>query len=236
MHSPTLRSPPRDGTPIRWPLWTAALCGLLSIALLVMVTVRWSPLISVDRAVAVDLHHSAVHHPGWTHANRVLTDWVWDPWTMRALMVLAAVVLLSRGERLVALVVLAAPLIGAAVQQGMKAAVARPRPHWRHPVDTAHYAAFPSGHALTAALALCLLGWLLLRGDAHHWWRAVVIAVAVVSVVGVGFTRLYLGVHWLSDVLAGWLLGAAMAAVAAGVCIRWREPRPSGKAPVPGAE
>ncbi|MET8682498.1 phosphatase PAP2 family protein [Streptomyces sp. NPDC004647] len=186
-----------------------------------MVTVAWSPLLTSDREIAYDLHASAVQHPGWTRTNLVLTDWVWDPWTMRALLVLAAFVLLRRGDRVTAVVVLAVTLTSSAVQQGLKAAVGRERPRWPDPVDSAHYASFPSGHAMTAALACSLLLWLLLRAGVRGGWLAAASAVALVSVAGVGFTRLYLGVHWLSDVLAGWLLGVALTALAAAVCLRW---------------
>ncbi|GAA3368689.1 hypothetical protein GCM10017744_085730 [Streptomyces antimycoticus] len=77
-------------------------------------------------------------------------------------------------------------------------------------MDSAHYAAFPSGHALTAIVAFGLLLWLMTLHGAPARWLRLMIAVAAVSVLGVGFTRLYLGVHWPSDVLGGWLLGAAL--------------------------
>jgi undecaprenyl-diphosphatase len=188
--------------------------GVLSLVLVVLVAVDWSPLISFDRAVAGDLHASAVAEPGFTRVNRVLTDWVWDPWTMRALAALAAGWLWLLRERLLAMWVVATSVLGTAVQQGMKAAVGRERPSWPDPVDSAQYAAYPSGHAMTAAVTCGLLLWLLRRhGVSGQVWGWCV-AVAAVSVAGVGFTRVYLGVHWPTDVLAGWLLGVCLVAAA----------------------
>jgi membrane-associated phospholipid phosphatase len=227
MNAPSARSPVRC-------LWTAAVCGLLGTVVLVLVTAGWAPLRSWDRTVADGLHGPAVGHPGWTRAGRVLTDWVWDPWTMRALLVLAAVLLLWRGHRATATWVLAATVAGAALQQGVKAAVGRQRPQWPDPVDAADYAAFPSGHAMTAALACPLLLWLLARGGVRGWWLGAAAAVAAVSVLGAGFTRVYLGVHWLSDVLAGWLLGVALAALAVAVCCRWEAANKGGGAHLSG--
>ncbi|GAA3291853.1 hypothetical protein GCM10020295_09680 [Streptomyces cinereospinus] len=104
--------------------------------------------------------------------------------------------------------------VGTGVQQLMKAVVGRERPVWPDPVDTAHYAAFPSGHAMTATVVLGLLLWLLHRHGVGRAAFRTVLAVAVVSVAGVGLTRVWLGVHWPTDVVGGWLLGAAVVAVA----------------------
>lgn len=197
-------------------LWAAAACALPAAVLMLMVVLSWEPLLGADRSVARELHRSALAHPGWTEANRVLTDWVWDPLTMRLLLVAAAGLLLWRRQRVLAVWVLAASLTGTAVQQGLKAAVGRERPDWQRPVDTAHFASLPSGHAMTAALSCVLLLWLLRREGVRGFAAALAAGVAAVSVAGVGFTRLYLGVHWLSDVLTGWLLGLAIAALAAG--------------------
>ncbi|WP_137990893.1 phosphatase PAP2 family protein [Streptomyces vilmorinianum] len=193
---------------------SAVVSGALAVLLLVLVAVGWPPLLSLDRSVADALHRSAVAEPGFTQLNRILSDWVWDPWTMRALIAVAVVTLWWRRERRLAVWVVVASLVAAGVQQGMKAAVGRGRPGWPDPVDSARYAAFPSGHALTAALSCGLLLWVL----ALHWpdvrrgWSLIAVT-AVVSVLGVGWTRVYLGVHWLSDVVAGWLLGWCLAAV-----------------------
>ncbi|MFI1393816.1 phosphatase PAP2 family protein [Streptomyces sp. NPDC020681] len=212
MHSPR----PAPGTPPArrlTPVRTCAALAVLSAVLLVLVAVSWSPLMSLDRTVANGLHDWAVDEPGLVRLNRLLTDWVWDPWTMRALLAVAVVWLLVRREWLLATWVAVTSAVGTFVQQGLKAAVGRERPQWPDPVDSAHYAAFPSGHSMTATVSLILLLWLLGRHLAEgRWWRWG-LAAAVVSVVGVGFTRLFLGVHWLSDVVGGTLIGACWAAV-----------------------
>ncbi|MGH8965104.1 MAG: phosphatase PAP2 family protein, partial [Actinomycetes bacterium] len=56
--------------------------------------------------------------------------------------------------------------------------------------------------------------------------RAVLVAVAALWVGAVGFTRIYLGVHWFSDVLAGWLVGAAWLAACVALWTWWRSRRP----------
>ncbi|MEU2390891.1 phosphatase PAP2 family protein [Streptomyces sp. NPDC007369] len=188
-------------------------CTLLAALLTALVAARWQPLLRLDALVARDLHASAVADPGFTELMRVLTDWVWDPWTMRALAVSACVWLWLRGDRPRAMRVAAVTVAAAVVSQGMKAAVGRDRPLWPDPVDAAHYAAFPSGHAMTAAAVCGMLLWLL-PPSAHKAWARGAWVLASVSVLGVGFTRVYLGVHWPSDVLAGWLLGVALAALA----------------------
>lgn len=187
--------------------------AVLSAALLILVAVPFSPLISFDRTVADGLHHWAVREPALTRVNRVLTDWVWDPWTMRALTAAAVIWLLLKREWLLAVWVAATSAVGSFLQQGLKSAVGRQRPHWPDPVDSAHYAAFPSGHAVTATVTCGLLLWLLRRYKAGKWLWRLSVAAAAVSVVGVGLTRLYLGVHWPSDVLGGWLIGACWVAL-----------------------
>ncbi|WP_327377768.1 phosphatase PAP2 family protein [Streptomyces sp. NBC_01216] len=195
--------------------FSAVLSGALALLLLALVAVGWSPLVSLDRSVGEALHRSAVVMPGFTHANRILTDWVWDPWTMRGLIAVAVVVLWWRGERRLALWPAVTTVFAAGLEQGLKAAVGRPRPNWPDPVDSAHYASFPSGHAMTATVCCGLLLWVLALHwrDAWRGWGAVAVT-AVMSVLGVGWTRVYLGVHWPSDVVAGWLLGWTCVAVA----------------------
>jgi membrane-associated phospholipid phosphatase len=201
--------------PLLTPARTVVLLAAVSGALVALVVAQWGPLFSFDHASARKLHGWALADPGATRANRLLSDWVWDPWTMRSLTAVAVVLVWLRGERLLAVWVAATSAAGTAVQQVLKAAVGRDRPHWRDPVDSAHFAAFPSGHAMTATVTCLLLLWLLrLHGAGRRLWGTAV-AVASVSVLGVGFTRLWLGVHWGSDVLGGWLLGGCLVALSA---------------------
>ncbi|MFD6803075.1 phosphatase PAP2 family protein [Streptomyces cyaneofuscatus] len=213
-------SPHATRTDPRSPRPAAALAAgtavlALFVVLLALVAAQWSPLMSLDRTVADSLHRHAVAEPGLVHVNRVLTDWFWDPWTMRALIAVAVVALWWRGARLLALWVAAASLLGSLLSQGVKAAVDRERPRWPDPVDSAHFAAFPSGHAMTAVVSCGLLVWLLRPYGAGPALWAGAVAVAVVSVIGVAVTRVYLGVHWLTDVVGGTLLGAAVVAFTA---------------------
>jgi membrane-associated phospholipid phosphatase len=223
MHTQSVESPPRPPEG-RTAVRSASALALCSALLLTLVAVRWYPLMTLDGDIAETTHRWAVEESGVTHVFRILTDWVWDPWTMRLLCAAVAIWLVwRRAARWTALWLVATCAVGTAVQQTMKAAVDRPRPVWPDPVDSAHYAAFPSGHAMTATVVCGLLLWLLRHyGVGRALWRTAV-AVAVVSVAGVGVTRVWLGVHWASDVVGGWLLGALVVVLAVRVHGRWRE-------------
>ncbi len=215
----------------RWrcAAWTAVLVTLFA-ALLGSVLAAGGgggpATLPLDRRIDVALHGAAVRHAGWTHLNLVLTDWVWGPTTTRGVTLAACALLWLRGHIRQVLWALAATLLGWLLELAVKSAVGRDRPHWPDPVDSATNAAFPSGHALAATVACVTLLWLLrLNGVRSARWAAAV-AVGAVSVAGVGFTRVYLGVHWPSDVVAGWLLGAAAVTATAAACAPWRpDPR-----------
>ncbi|MFI9374351.1 phosphatase PAP2 family protein [Streptomyces parvulus] len=223
MQTPPVDSPPTEPRP-RTALGAAWVLAVCSALLLTLVAVEWGPLIRLDDDIATTTHRWAVDEPGVTQVMRVLTDWVWDTWTMR---LLCAVVVLwlwfRRGDRWTAVWLGAACLLGSLLQQVLKAAVDRPRPVWPDPVDSAHYAAFPSGHAMTATFVCGLLVWLVHYYGASPALRRVAWAVAAVSVAGVGVTRVWLGVHWATDVAGGWLLGV-LVTVAAVLVHRRRHP------------
>ncbi|WP_327251368.1 phosphatase PAP2 family protein [Streptomyces sp. NBC_01244] len=225
-------------TPLACALIAAAIA---SIVLTVLVATGWAPLLSFDGRIARTLHSYAVSHPGVTRLVRVLSDWVWDPWTMRALASAACLWLWWRGSGRCALRIALATLAASAVSQGLKVWVGRERPVWPDPVASADYAAYPSGHALTATVVCGLLVWLVAcrsagphaRPYARPFTRSVpalALLLASVSVLGVGFTRIYLGVHWFSDVLAGWLLGAVLVALTVAVSVS--DGACSGRSPV----
>ncbi len=215
MHSPPpVHSPPGPPQP-RTALGAAWVLAVCSALLLTLVAVEWPPLTGLDDDIADTTHRWAVDEPGVTHAMRILSDWVWDTWTMRALCVVVVVWLWRRhGDRWTAVWLAATCLLGSLLQQVLKAAVDRPRPVWPDPVDSAHFAAFPSGHAMTATFVCGLLAWLAYHYDTPRTLRRTVLTVALVSVLGVGVTRVWLGVHWTTDVLGGWLLGALLVTLA----------------------
>lgn len=226
MQTPYSDSPPRPPRPrpaLRAASRTAWVLALCSALLLVLVAAEWRPLMDVDTGVSRTMHRWAVEEPGVTHAFRVLTDWVWDPWAMRLLCAAVALWLgLRRDAWWTALWLAATCALTALAQQVLKASVGRARPVWPDPVDSAHYAAFPSGHAMTATVVCGLLLWLLHHYDAARAARLAATAAAVVSVAGVGLTRVWLGVHWTTDVVAGWLMGAL--AVCLAVPVHHRRP------------
>lgn len=103
---------------------------------------------------------------------------------------------------------------GTAVSQFLKSFYDRPRPDLVAHLDTIHTASFPSGHAMMSAVAYLTLAGLIVRIVESRAARAYVLTVAVLVSLSVGVSRVYLGVHWPSDVVAGWALGVAWASVA----------------------
>ena len=113
---------------------------------------------------------------------------------------------------------------GVALSTAAKALAARPRPdlvpHGMH----VYTESFPSGHAMLSAVTYMTLGALLMRVVPDRWERVYVLAFATALTVLVGSSRVYLGVHWPSDVLAGWALGTAWA-IATWIATAWLQRR-----------
>jgi undecaprenyl-diphosphatase len=102
------------------------------------------------------------------------------------------------------------------VSSTLKFSFDRPRPQlfeWR--TDYAGLSSFPSGHATTAMVVYATLAYLVIRLEPTHRLRRLTIAIAALVVLLIGITRLYLGVHYPSDVIAGYLIGAVWATVCA---------------------
>ncbi|MFE2266681.1 phosphatase PAP2 family protein [Streptomyces griseosporeus] len=211
----------------------AAVAGVPFGLLVVLVEGQWRPLRRIDSGAARHLHEVAVQHPLWTGILHVLSDWVWDPVTLRtAVAAVTAWLLHRRAWRLAAwaaVTAVAGGLIGVLV----KAVVERARPALEDPVAHAPGYSFPSGHAMTATTSFAVFLLVLLPLIPRRL-RILCWCVALFSVVGVGFTRVALGVHWFSDVLGGWLLGLAVVALTTWAFETWRAE--TGQHPTPVTE
>ena len=131
---------------------------------------------------------------------------------MSVLAVAAAAVLLRHGLRVEAAIVLAAP-IAAGLLGRAKLGYDRARPPESGHLVAAGESSLPSGHTLDATIVLGVLAVVAVSLLRARLARVAVVAAAGAGIAVAGASRVYLGVHWTSDVLAGWLLGGAWVAV-----------------------
>ena len=90
----------------------------------------------------------------------------------------------------------------------IKHLVARARPNLFEEIATLHTYSFPSGHAMTGAAVYGMIGVVLAREHPRLQWTSAIAVPALVLLIGV--SRIYLGVHWPTDVLAGWAAGMTL--------------------------
>ncbi|MBL6455087.1 phosphatase PAP2 family protein [Belnapia sp. T6] len=118
--------------------------------------------------------------------------------------------LVARQGRAAALLLLALPG-GLVLNTLLKRGFDRPRPDLVAHLVQVESSSFPSGHAMLSAIGYLTLGALLAGAAAPRRQRGYILGVAVALTLLIGASRVYLGVHWPSDVLAGWCLGTAWA-------------------------
>ena len=147
---------------------------------------------------------------------------------LTALAVLVAFFLLMIRRRLLAIVWLVAPAGGALLDSGLKLAFERQRPPLRDPAIYEMTMSFPSGHAMGSLIGYGLLAYLLILLLRRTWLKILAVTLLGLLVVAIGFSRIYLGAHYLSDVLAGYAVGGCWLAscISALEMIR-RRPRPA---------
>ncbi|MDP9416474.1 MAG: phosphatase PAP2 family protein, partial [Actinomycetota bacterium] len=200
-----------------------ALVGIPFGLLLLLVRSRWRPLLALDAGARDALHGYAVDHDTFVTGMTVVSGI--GSWPVYVA-VFAAVVtwLLWRRLPRLAVFVVVTVLGGWALNATMKQVVHRARPVLLDPVAQARGLSFPSGHAQSAMVAYGVLLLVFLPVLARVW-RRLAVAAAVLMVLAIGFSRVALGVHYVTDVLAGYVLGAAWVAAMISVFNVWRVER-----------
>ena len=125
--------------------------------------------------------------------------------------VAAAGFLVLQRKRHLAWYLIAAVASGTILGSVLKWAFDRPRPDLVAHGQAVYTSSFPSGHSMISAVTFLTLGALLASGQTNRGMRGYLIGLALFLTVVVGVSRVYLGVHWPTDVLAGWTAGAAWA-------------------------
>jgi membrane-associated phospholipid phosphatase len=188
--------------------------------LLVLVQSEWHPLRQLDVGAADALNRVAAQNARMVSALDMVSN-VFDPNVFRVAITLLAVWYLIRRERRHA-VWLGATVWGAAMLGfTLKAVVGRARPVVAEPVSTAPGLSFPSGHALGAAVGCGLLLLVVLRYLSRAG-RVLAGTLAIAIVLITALARVGLGVHYVSDVLAGIVLGIAWVSVTTWAYLAWR--------------
>jgi undecaprenyl-diphosphatase len=188
--------------------------------LLLLVRVHWTPLQRLDRGVADGLNGLVAPHPPVVTVLQAIADFGGRPF-MLWLVTIAVVLLLIRRRTRLAVYLVVTGVGALLLDPSLKTLVGRLRPVVDVQVATAPGNSFPSGHALGSMVAYGALLLVFLPAVAPRWRKAAIGLVAAI-IVAIGVTRIALGVHFLSDVLGGWLLGAAWLSVTAYAFRVWR--------------
>jgi membrane-associated phospholipid phosphatase len=156
----------------------------------------------------------------WLHSYRtpfldrmfLLTEPIGTVFFFTVLAIVVTAWHLVRRERREAIAWIAVSVVIFSLRFALKMSIARARPQLWPPLVHESTYAFPSGHAIGTSAFYPLLAWTVFAARSKRKWPWIVLAVLAVLVVGIG--RLYMGIHWPTDVLGGWAIGFTVAAAA----------------------
>jgi undecaprenyl-diphosphatase len=135
-----------------------------------------------------------------------------DGWTLRGALVVGVAGFATGGRFRAGVLTLATFLLAIGLSTGTKGLVRRDRPAPTNPViDVPQSYSFPSGHALESTATYGTLALLAARGRKNRGARALLIGGSLMLVGLIGFSRVYLCMHYVSDVIGGWAAGWALA-------------------------
>ena len=163
----------------------------------------------------------SVDLPGLETLARFATS-VGDFWPMAVLTAATAALFWVRGNRTSAATLVFGVMSGSGFGALLKLLFARVRPALdvaKIPIPETY--SFPSGHALTSLLFFGSLGFLIVLHEKSLRRAAAGMALCVIAALSIAMARVYLGVHYLGDVVGSWLLGASWLAVVVLVSARW---------------
>lgn len=124
------------------------------------------------------------------------------------------------GKRRHALILAGVVVAAQISSEVLKAFYDRPRPSLVPHGVSVYSQSFPSGHSMMAAATYLMIATLVANLEPQRSTKALVYVLACLLIVAVGFSRVYLGVHWPSDVFGGWCLGSAWA-LAGWILLKW---------------
>ena len=182
-------------------------CSCLFVALAIGV-LTGGPLVHFDRSIADALHTYASEAPSLTNSFRVVS--ILGSLEVLALVgVLVAVMLLVQRSWVALAAWLVAVLGGEVLNLLHKDLFARPRPSFEHPLVVETSYSFPSGQAIESVVVYRMLAYFVVLTSRAWGKRAVSVGGAAMIVLLIGFSRIYLGVHYVSDVVGGFAAGGA---------------------------
>jgi len=184
---------------------------------------RDGALTDVDTAAAEHLHQHVRDSPGLVQLLQVVS-FLGKPLLFCIVCIPVVLLLLHRRRVHLAVFLASSALVGGLVDTVIKVLVDRDRPVLDDPVATAFNQSFPSGHSMMSVViygALLLIFMPVIPRRGHR----LAIALYVALCLAIGFSRLALGVHYISDVVGGWVLGAAWLMLEVALFEIWRDER-----------
>jgi undecaprenyl-diphosphatase len=181
--------------------------------------------LAVLRSLRVDGLPNELIGPKWLHIAATDITALGSVAVLGLLILLAFAFLASLRRWGEAVMLLVGAGGGLMISQTLKRVFERERPDLAYRAVEAVNASFPSGHAMMSAVVFLTLGVLAARFADKRRVKVLAVGAAVLVSLLVGMSRVYLGVHWASDVLAGWSVGAAWAMICwlgAFAWTRWR--------------
>ncbi len=197
---------------------------LLALFALLAWWVHIHPVLAIDVAITREFQEN---QSPWLSTTMVAVSYMGNTLPLQiGLIVLAAVLFWIVRLYLEAVTVLVVSAVSALLNISIKLLVDRPRPNSRL-VDVIQHAnglSFPSGHVMSyVAFWGLIFSFTVILFRGNHWWRVVLLVVSALFVVLVGPSRIYLGDHWASDVLGGYIFGGIWLCVALLIYFKLKE-------------